>query len=350
MKIVIGILIFSLIILIHELGHFILAKKNGICVEEFCIGFGPTIVGFTRGETKYSIKLLPFGGACMMLGEDDDEEANLDPRAFGAKSVWARMAVVLAGPVFNFILAFLLSLIVIGCVGIDKPVIGAVKKDGGAQAAGIQAGDKILSIDGEGVTVYREVANIDLFSRGTEIEVKYERDGAEYTTKVTGTPVGGTKETDFGFLMGEGRTRTGFFETIGYSINEVGFWIKTTIKSLGTLFKGRASVNDMQGPVGIVGAISSTYERSMQDGVFYVFINMVNIAILLTANLGVMNLLPIPALDGGRFVLLVVEAIRRKRLNPRIEGTVNIVSFFALLGLMALIMFNDIRKLIFPGS
>lgn len=349
MRIVVGILIFSLIILIHELGHFIFAKKNDICVQEFCIGFGPTIVGFTKGETKYSIKLLPLGGACMMLGEDEDEEANRDPRSFGAKSVWARMQVVLAGPVFNFILAFIFSLIVIGTVGVDVPVIGSLKEGGAAQSAGIKPGDVITSIDGEGVSVYRDVDNIEAFCRSNEIEVTYLREGQTFKVKLAGTPVPGTKLTDFGFDKGAGRLKLGIFDTIKYSVNEVFFWIKTTLKSLGTLFKGRADVNDMQGPVGVVKVIANTYDRASNDGLFYIFINMVNIAILLTANLGVMNLLPIPALDGGRFVFLVVEAIRRKRLNPRIEGAVNVACFFVLLGLMMVVMFNDIRKIIFPG-
>lgn len=349
MRIVVGILIFSLIILIHELGHFIFAKKNDICVQEFCIGFGPTIVGFTKGETKYSIKLLPLGGACMMLGEDEDEEANRDPRSFGAKSVWARMQVVLAGPVFNFILAFIFSLIVIGTVGVDVPVIGSLKEGGAAQAAGIKPGDLITVIDGENVSVYRDVDNIEAFCRSDEIKVFYSREGQTYTAKLKGTPVPGTKLTDFGFDKGAGRLKLGIFDTIKYSVNEVFFWIKTTLKSLGTLFKGRADVNDMQGPVGVVKVIANTYDRASSDGLFYIFINMVNIAILLTANLGVMNLLPIPALDGGRFVFLVVEAIRRRKLNPRIEGAVNVACFFVLLGLMMVVMFNDIRKIIFPG-
>ena len=348
MRIIVGILIFSIVILVHEFGHFIFAKKHDICVEEFCIGFGPTIVGFTKGETKYSIKLLPFGGACMMLGEDEDEDVNKDPRAFGAKSVFARIQVVLAGPLFNFILAFLLSLIVMGTVGYDVPVIGSLTEGGPAALAGIKPGDRILSIDGEGVSVYRDIANIDAFCKTNEIEVKYQRGEEVFTTKITGQPVAGTKLTDFGFKDGVGRVRTGILDTVKYSANEVFFWIRTTIKSLATLFKGRADVNDMQGPVGIVKVIANTYDKSKEDGAFYVFINMVNIAILLTANLGVMNLLPIPALDGGRFVFLIIEGIRKKKLNPKIEGAVNVVSFFVMLGLMGIVMFNDIRKIIFP--
>lgn len=284
-----------------------------------------------------------------MLGEDEDEEANRDPRSFGAKSVWARMQVVLAGPVFNFILAFIFSLIVIGTVGVDVPVIGSLKEGGAAQSAGIKPGDVITSIDGEGVSVYRDVDNIEAFCRSNEIEVTYLREGQTFKVKLAGTPVPGTKLTDFGFDKGAGRLKLGIFDTIKYSVNEVFFWIKTTLKSLGTLFKGRADVNDMQGPVGVVKVIANTYDRASSDGLFYIFINMVNIAILLTANLGVMNLLPIPALDGGRFVFLVVEAIRRRKLNPRIEGAVNVACFFVLLGLMMVVMFNDIRKIIFPG-
>ncbi|MBE6014571.1 MAG: PDZ domain-containing protein [Lachnospiraceae bacterium] len=349
MKIIIGILVFSIIIIIHELGHFILAKKNNILVKEFCIGFGPTIVGFTKGETKYSIKLLPLGGACMMLGEDDEDgEFDNDPRSFGAQSVAARISVVLAGPVFNLILAFLLSLIVMGTVGYDAPIVKTLTENGPAQAAGIKPGDEILTINGGAVTLFREIDNASVFIRGNEIDVTYKRDGEVLSTHIVGNVLEGSNQVDYGFGRGVGRVKTDFWGTIKYSFNEVRFWIDTTVKSLWTLITGRASFNDMQGPVGIVKAIGNTYDRSKRDGIFYVFINMVNIAILLTANLGIMNLIPIPALDGGRFVFLVIEGIRRKRFNPKIETAINMVSFVALLGLMVVIMFNDIRKIIFP--
>ena len=143
MSIVIAIIIFSLIILFHELGHFLLAKANGIRVNEFCLGLGPTIVGFTKGETKYSIKLLPFGGACMMEGEDDDSS---DERAFNKQSVWARISVVFAGPLFNFIMAFVLAVVVVAIAGFGKCQIGEVTQGYSASKAGLQKGDEIIKL------------------------------------------------------------------------------------------------------------------------------------------------------------------------------------------------------------
>ena len=154
MSLIIAIIMFSFIILFHELGHFLLAKKNGIRVNEFCLGMGPTLFGVTKGETKYSIKLLPFGGACMMEGEDGESN---DDRAFGNKSVWARISVVAAGPVFNFILAFILAVILISCIGIDRPVVSEVMEGYSAEEAGLKENDVIVKINHKSVHFYREV-------------------------------------------------------------------------------------------------------------------------------------------------------------------------------------------------
>lgn len=278
-----------------------------------------------------------------MQGEDEDDPDN--PRAFCNKSVWARIQVVLAGPIFNFILAFILSLIVVGCVGIDQPVIGSLYSDGPAVTAGLEAGDRIISINGDNVLIYREIANAGLFYNTPELKIVYERKGERHETLITGVKSSTANEYIYGFRTSTGRNKVDPIQTIGYSFNEVGYWIKVTIKSVVQLFTGRANVNDMQGPVGIVNTIGKTYERAAQDGAFYIFINMVNIAILLTANLGVMNLLPIPALDGGRFVLLVIEGIRKKKINSEIEGRINVVFFMMLLALMVYIMINDVIKL-----
>ena len=155
MKFVVAIVLFSVIILFHEWGHFLLAKKNGIRVNEFCLGLGPTIVGFTRGETKYSIKLLPFGGACMMEGEDGESD---DQRSFNSKSPLARISVVAAGPVFNFLMAFVFSVILIGCHGFVEPVVKDVMEGYPAQESGITAGDRITKLDHKNIHFYEEVS------------------------------------------------------------------------------------------------------------------------------------------------------------------------------------------------
>lgn len=343
MSIIIAIIIFSIIILFHELGHFLLAKANGVKVNEFSLGLGPTLFGFTKGETKYSLKLLPFGGACMMEGEDETSD---DKRAFGNKSVWARMSVVFAGPFFNFIMAFIFAIVLVACVGYDKPQIAGVLEGYAADEAGMQEGDIILKLNSTNIHLYREVSAYSLFNAGETVEVVYERDGEKYTTTLVPKYDEESGRYLYGFLGNSQRTKAGIGEAISYAFYEVKYCIWSTIESLKMLVTGGASVNDLSGPVGIVKNIGDTYESSVStDGYYYAFLNMLNWTILLSANLGVMNLLPLPALDGGRLVFLIVEAIRRKKINPDKEGFVHFIGIALLMILMVVVMFNDIRKL-----
>lgn len=343
MNILVAILVFSLLILFHELGHFSLAKLNGIRVNEFSLGLGPTIVGFTKGETTYSLKLLPFGGACMMEGEDENSD---DERAFNKKSVWARISVVAAGPIFNFIMAFIFSVIVLGAAGVDKPVLLDVIDGYAAQEAGLQGGDTIVSIGGKDIHFYREVSVYATFHVGEPVEITYARDGQEYTTTLTPKYDEETGRYLYGFISSGAREKVGVLETLGYAFCEVGYYIDTTIQSLKLMLTGGVTVNDLSGPVGIVQNMGEVYEESVQnDGYFYAFLNMMSWAIMLSANLGVMNLLPIPALDGGRLVFLAIEAVRGKPINPEKEGLVHMIGIILLFLLMFVVMFNDIRKL-----
>ncbi len=342
MKIVLAILIFSVLVIFHELGHFLLAKKNGIYVKEFSLGLGPTLFGITKGETKYSLKLLPFGGSCVMMGEDEESD---DERAFNNKSVWARISVVAAGPVFNFILAFFLSLIVVGSVGYDAPVVQSVIEDFPAQEAGLQPGDKIKKMNKDHILVYREISLYVSMNQGKDVDLVYERDGKTYETTLSPKLDEESGNYYLGFSGGGVRTKGNLLETVKYGFIEVEYWIETTFKSLGMMIRGKVSADEISGPVGIVDAIGDTYEQAKEDGAFYVFLNMINMAILLSANLGVMNLLPIPALDGGRLVFLIIEAIRRKPMNRDREGMIHFVGLVLLLLLMVFILFNDVRKL-----
>ncbi len=181
MKIIIAILIFSIIIIFHELGHFLLAKANGIRVNEFCLGLGPTLIGFTKGETKYSLKLLPIGGACMMEGEDEESG---DDRSFGKKSVWARISVVAAGPIFNFIMAFVGAFILLCNTGYDLPVLTGVTPGYPAQEAGLQAGDTIIKMGKSRIHFFRDINTYMQFHPGEEVTVTYERDGERYQTEL----------------------------------------------------------------------------------------------------------------------------------------------------------------------
>lgn len=342
MSILIAIIIFSLIVLFHEFGHFLLAKKSGITVVEFSLGMGPRILSFDKGGTKYSWKLLPFGGSCMMLGED---EGTKEPGAFSSASVWARMAVIAAGPVFNFILAFLLSLIIIGNIGHDVPVILEVTDGYPAQEAGLQAGDLIKKINGTGIHVAREVTNYVTFHQGKDALFTVERDGKEMTVEMSPVDNGSGRKIFGIYCEPNYRVKCNLLDTVKYSAYEVKYWIQLTVESLKMLFQGKVGINEMSGPVGVVSYIGETYEESQASGGFYLWMNMLNISILLTANLGVMNLLPIPALDGGRLVFLIIEAIRGKALDPEKEGMVHFIGLVALMVLMVIVMFNDVRKL-----
>lgn len=343
MKIIIAIIIFSVIILFHELGHFLLAKRAGIKVNEFSLGLGPKIVGIQRGETFYCIKLLPFGGACMMEGED---EASDNDRAFNNKSVWERISVVAAGPVFNFILAFVFSIIVIAIAGYDTTTVKAVIEDYPIEQAGIEVGDKITKINNERVYVGREINLFLQLHPGESFDITYIHDGETKTATIEPKLDEESGNYYAGFRGLTAREKGNAFEVVKYSLFEVRYWIKTTYKSLGMLITGDVGVKDLSGPVGIVDVIGDTYEQSKSEGAVMVLVNMLNMAILLTANLGVMNLLPLPALDGGRLVFLIIEAITRKRVPENIEGTIHFVGLMLLLALMVFVMGNDIFKIV----
>ena len=342
MSIVIALLVFSVIILFHEFGHFLLAKLNKITVVEFSLGMGPRLLSFEAGGTRYSWKLLPFGGSCMMLGEDGEEE---EEGSFGSKSVWARMSVIAAGPIFNFLLAFIMALFIVGNLGYDVPVLLNVTEGMPAADAGLQAGDRIVKMNGKRIHLYREVQNYSMFHQGETVIFQYERDGELHEATVTPELTNGSYKYGIGGNINY-RQKTNVLETLEYSAYEVYYWIDTAVSSLGLLFKGGVQLDDMSGPVGVVDAIGTTYQESRDEGAFYVWMNLLNIAILLSANLGVMNLLPIPALDGGRLIFLIVEAIRRRRVEPELEAKIHFAGLMLLMLLMVVVMFNDVKKLI----
>lgn len=341
MGIIIAILLFGIIVLFHELGHFLAARLNGIDVSEFALGMGPILFSKEYKGTRYCIRALPIGGACMM-GEDD--EATGAEGNFHSKPVWARIMVIAAGPVFNFIMAFALSVILTAMAGYDAPIAAAVSEGSPAEAAGLRPGDEIVRMGNKKINIFREIAAYNQFHQGESVEVSYERDGERRS--VTVKPMY-DEELDY-YLLGISRgenEKAGFFTALQYGAYEVKYWICITAASIGQLVAGRVGLNQISGPVGIVDMVGDTYNSSVSYGLFVIAANMMNIAILLSANLGVMNLLPIPALDGGRLVFLFVEGIRRKRVPPEKEGYVHFVGFALLMLLMAVVLFNDIRRL-----
>lgn len=433
MSIVVAIIIFSLIIIIHEFGHFLLARKNGITVVEFSIGLGPTIVGFHKGGTKFSLKLFPIGGMCQMLGEDSDQQST-EEGSFYSKNVWQRISVIFAGPFFNFLLAFLFSLVIIGTIGYDPATIRAVAPGSPADAAGLQAGDVITKLGKSGISIGRELDSYFFYHTIDEspITVEYKREGERKSTTIyptlveryllgfqyypaenapaqvsavtenypmhlagvlpddvitgiNGTPIASGAELSAymdahpliadsvvsvtyeragvsttvevtpiydqagyttGITYNLGREKTSIWNTIRYSVVEVKYWIVTTVKNVGMLITGQLSSKDVGGPVAIVSQIGEAYEQTAEQGTAWdVVLQMIYITILLSANLGVMNLLPIPALDGGKLVFLLIEAVRGKPVNREKEGMVHLIGMIALMLLMVVIFFNDIRNL-----
>lgn len=375
MGVILFIVIFCIVVVAHEFGHFIIAKANGIHVVEFSIGMGPTLLHFVKGDTKYSLKLLPIGGACMFEGEDglkemdetDKEDGDNDHKdqeareikedlgtlkksgAFPDAPVWARIATVVAGPVFNFILAYIFSAIIVASIGSDLPVIGTVGEGTAASEAGLMAGDEIVELNGKHIHLFREISLEAMLNEGEPVNIVYERDGQR--TAVTLEPKYSEKDGRYyyGIAPLNGYTKFSLPGVAEYSFYEVKYWIDTTIRSLGMLVTGKAGIKDLSGPVGMVDAVDTIYTESKQDGAFYVWLNMLNFAILLSANLGVLNLIPFPALDGGRLLFLVIEAIRRKPIPPEKEGIFHFVGFALLMLLMVVVMYNDIARLVTGG-
>ena len=338
--------IFSVIVISHEFGHFAIARRNGIRVVEFDIGMGPTLWHRQSGETDFCVKLLPIGGACIFDGMNGLEQAKgeLDEHAFPNAPVWARMATVFAGPFANFLLGFVFAVVIVAFAGTDLPVVQQIIPGSAAEEAGLQAGDTIKKIDGERIHIYREVSLISAMNHGEPVTITYER--GDKTRTVTVAPR--YDETSGRYLIGlQGAgeyLECSPLQVFQYGFYEAEYWVKATFKSIGTIFTGHFSKDDLAGPVGIVKVVDDTYDQAKVYGVTTVLLSFLNLATLLSINLGIVNLLPLPALDGGRLVFLIIEAVRGKPIPPEKEGLVHLAGIMALFALMIFVLFNDISR------
>lgn len=349
--IIIAILVFSILVIVHEFGHYIVAKKSGIFVEEFAVGMGPMIVSKKIGETVYSIRAFPLGGFCRMMGEDKDIA---DERAFNSKSVWKRMAVIVAGPLMNFVLAFIICTGLVGNSGFALPVVAGLEEGGSAQQAGLQVGDRILKINNKHIFVYEDLSMFMLENQGNEVSVQIERNGEKMTIDLK--PY---KSTDGRWIIGfnpvvktgifdddyDGYDKASVFETIKTGFNTMFFYIRSTVTGFVRLFTFNVSMDEVAGPIGIIEVVGDSYEQSIKYSVGAAIANISYIAALLSANLGALNLFPIPAMDGGRLVFLIVEALRGKPLDPDKEGMIHFIGFAFLMAFMVFIAYNDIARI-----
>ena len=267
--------------------------------------------------------------------------------AFTEAGVWARIATVFAGPFFNFILAFVIAVILSAFSGADLPVVGVVSQGSAAEAAGLKEGDLITKIGREPIHFFREISLISALNQGEAMEITYERDGERLFTTLTP----GYSEDDMRYYMGI--TNGGEYlecnplQVFQYGFYEVEYWVKITYKSLKMLVQGQVSKDDVSGPVGIAQLVGESYDQAEKNyGTPYAILTMLEIIVLLSVNLGIMNLLPIPALDGGRLVFMLVEVIRGKPVPPEKEGMVHFAGLVVLMVLMVFIMYNDIMRLV----
>lgn len=298
-----------------------------------------------------------------MVGE---EEAVESEKSFSAKSVYARMAVIFAGPLFNFILAFIFALLIIMFIGYSKPVVTVVGEGSPAAQAGLQTGDVIREINGEKITIDGDFSSYVAFhplSDQEDVTLVVERNGEEKTLTMRPqmtTLKNGKKQPMIGINHGQ-REKTGVWGTLKYSSYELKYYVVTTVKSLAGLLTRKVDAGDVAGPIGIVSSMGDSISdnqkaaiASQQNGnsetpgvAGVTILSMMNWCVLLSANLGVMNLLPIPALDGGRLLFLIIEWIRRKPLNAKYENAVNVTGFMLLMLLMVVILGHDIFKIFF---
>ncbi|MBP3622353.1 MAG: site-2 protease family protein [Lachnospiraceae bacterium] len=350
MNIILIILVFGIIVFFHEFGHFIVAKANKIAVNEFSIGMGPAIFSFKKNETKYSLRILPLGGYCLMEGEEEESD---NENAFSNKSVLARIMVVAAGPIFNFILAFVFAIILVHFTGYDPAALSYVREGSAAEIAGIETGDTIISMNGERMYNYREVLlYMQLNDPSKPIKMVLENsEGERYSTTVY--PMLDESGAYKMGVMGGYRESEGIGTDIKYAALELRYWVKATVTSLKLIITGGVSGDEVMGPIGVGGTMNQIIEEvkeesdSRKEAIINILLNMLNWCILLSVNLGVMNLLPIPALDGGRLLFLIIEGVRRKKIPPEKEAFVNMIGFVLLIILMIVVFFNDIKNVFF---
>jgi len=360
---IITLLIFTIIVVVHEFGHFVVARRNGILVEEFAVGLGPKIIGWQRDETLFTIRAIPLGGYCKML--DGDPDAPYDERAFNSKKVWQRIAVCLAGAVMNFLLAMVLGAILFSTAGVAlrTTTIYSVQSGSPAEAAGILPGDRILRIGESRISSFEQIGSALERSGGEQINVVVRRDGSRQTFPLTPEQVVNERTGSSSFCMGIiVEARVGFLSPTREYAQVVANPIETmqaawiisinsvanVVEGLSMLVRRQVGMDDMFGPIGIGQVVDMNLQAAVEteQPVQNMLIFGVHIAMVLSASLAVLNLLPIPALDGGRIIFLLIEGVRRKPMPQEKEGWIHLAGFVLVMGLAVWVAFNDILRII----
>ncbi len=341
--ILVAVLLFGVVIFLHECGHFLFAKLFGVKVNEFAVGFGPTLFKFGKGETTYSLRLLPFGGFCAMEGED---EASDNERSFSKKPVWKRMVITVAGAMNNLILGLLLVSVLLAMDGVyGTREVAKFADSAMSQSTGLQVGDEILKIDGRSIYCATDISYMLMNSRDASVDMVVRRDGMK--TELPGVTfrtqeVEGHTMIDLDFkVLGQSVSILHPFSFIKEAFLETVSLGRLVWMSLFDMLTGRYGLNEIMGPVGIINETGKAITMGLE--------NVLYILALLTVNLGIMNLLPLPALDGGRLIFLAIEGIRRKPIPAKYEGWIHGAGLAALLLLSVFIMGNDIWRLIRGG-
>lgn len=348
-SVLVALLLLGILITVHEFGHYIFARMKGIEVMEFAIGFGPKIVGWTgKSGTKFALRCIPLGGYCAFYGEDDVEgKATNDPRAFGKQPVWKRMLSVLMGPGMNFLLPLVVLVLYfwIGGVTGTEALVADVEQGGPAYTAGLQAGDIILDVNGTAPNpenASQSLTELINASQGDAMVLGIRRDGER--TEITLTPFYDTETGRYRMGIHVSAAASGemlpvsFGEAVRDSWNVCVNAATIIGQALRDMVTTGAGLNEVGGVVGTVAAVSEQVST-------YGFAAFINALVVISINLGIMNLLPIPGLDGARFLFLLVEAIRRKPLPQKKEAIVNLIGMALLFGLMILLVFKDVWTL-----
>lgn len=344
------ILVFCLIIAIHEFGHFAMAKLTGVTVHEFAIGMGPKLVSFSTKKTKYSLRLLPIGGYVKLEGEDEESD---DVNAFCNKKPLQRLLVLFAGAFMNFVLGFILFIILTASSkGITTNEVDLVLKDSAFERAGVQSGDVIVKMEGENYkSKISDYNDINYFTyknsmyklQDSTVRITFERNGKKIVKDIAPTYVEEYNREMFGFQTKV--IKVTFTNVIPTSYRQSKYVIKVVYESFIDLFRGRVPLSDMSGPVGIVNQIGEAAEAGMKHNVLQSILNVLYLAALISINLGVVNLLPFPALDGGRILFVLFEIILRRPIDRNKEGIFHMIGFVLLILLMIVITFSDIGRL-----